>query len=71
VPLERKTVRFIDNFSTGLRGAICAEYFLRNGYAVLFLYRKGSCFPFLRHFPTGPALLSLLRPSAQRDVIGW
>ncbi len=26
VPLERNTVRFIDNFSTGTRGATSAEY---------------------------------------------
>lgn len=25
VPLERRTVRFLDNFSTGTRGSICAE----------------------------------------------
>jgi phosphopantothenate---cysteine ligase (ATP) len=25
VPLERNTVRFIDNFSTGTRGAKCTE----------------------------------------------
>jgi phosphopantothenate-cysteine ligase len=26
VPLERNTVRFLDNFSTGARGAASAEY---------------------------------------------
>lgn len=26
VPLEKNTVRFIDNFSTGTRGATSAEY---------------------------------------------
>ena len=26
VPLEKNMVRFIDNFSTGTRGALCAEY---------------------------------------------
>jgi phosphopantothenate-cysteine ligase len=25
VPLERRMVRFVDNFSTGTRGAACAE----------------------------------------------
>lgn len=28
VPLEKNTVRFIDNFSTGTRGATSAEYWL-------------------------------------------
>lgn len=47
VPLEVKTVRFIDNFSTGTRGALCTEEFLKSGYAVIMLYRSGSNFPFL------------------------
>eukprot|EP00931_Biecheleriopsis_adriatica_P039657 TRINITY_DN22668_c0_g1_i1.p1 TRINITY_DN22668_c0_g1~~TRINITY_DN22668_c0_g1_i1.p1 ORF type:complete len:331 (-),score=68.11 TRINITY_DN22668_c0_g1_i1:70-1062(-) len=46
VPLELNTVRFIDNFSTGTRGALCTEEFLKEGYAVIFLHRKGSNFPF-------------------------
>src|ERR1700712_2715570 len=37
VPLENQTVRFIDNFSAGTRGATSAEYFLDAGYAVIFL----------------------------------
>lgn len=37
VPLEQQTVRYIDNFSAGTRGATSAEYFLQNGYAVIFL----------------------------------
>lgn len=57
VPLEQSTVRFIDNFSTGTRGALCAEKFLRIGshpldsgtpYAVVFLMRTGTTQPFLR-----------------------
>jgi phosphopantothenate---cysteine ligase (ATP) len=47
VPLELNTVRFIDNFSSGTRGALCTEELLRSGYAVVFLHRKGSNFPFL------------------------
>ena len=48
VPIERPTVRFIDNFSTGLRGARLAEFFLeQDHYSVLFLYRSGSAFPYL------------------------
>jgi hypothetical protein len=50
VPIERKTVRFIDNFSTGHRGAASAEQFIARGYAVIFLYRQGSLFPYKRHF---------------------
>ena len=51
IPLERNTVRFIDNFSTGNRGAASTEYFLAKGYAVVFLHRKApaSAMPFLRH----------------------
>jgi len=48
VPLEKNTVRFIDNFSTGTRGSISAEEFIKNGYAVIFLHRKGSKKPFFR-----------------------
>lgn len=49
VPLEHNTVRFIDNFSTGTRGAASAERFLAAGYWVIFLSRRGSVQPFLRH----------------------
>jgi hypothetical protein len=49
IPLEKNTVRFIDNFSTGNRGAACAEYLLSRGYAVIFLTRTGSAAPFTRH----------------------
>lgn len=50
VPLERNTVRFIDNFSRGTRGACSAEKFLKRGYAVIFLHRTQTLEPFLRHF---------------------
>ncbi|VUC22930.1 unnamed protein product [Clonostachys rosea] len=50
VPLEKHTVRYIDNFSVGSRGAASAEYFLMQGYAVVFLHREGSLTPFLRRF---------------------
>jgi phosphopantothenate---cysteine ligase (ATP) len=32
VPLEKNTVRSIENFSTGRRGALSAEYFLKMGF---------------------------------------
>jgi phosphopantothenate-cysteine ligase len=50
VPLENQTVRFIDNFSAGTRGATSAEYFLQAGYAVIFLHRQFSLLPYSRHF---------------------
>ncbi|ETI39836.1 hypothetical protein F442_14432 [Phytophthora nicotianae P10297] len=49
VPLERNTVRFLDNFSTGSRGAASVEYLLELGYAVIYVHRPGSVAPFARH----------------------
>ena len=43
-------MRYIDNFSSGTRGSTSAEHFLKQGYAVIFLHRKGSLEPFKRHF---------------------
>lgn len=60
VPLESRTVRFIDNFSSGNRGSASAEYFLAKGYAVIFLYRKQSLRPFYRHF-TNHEFLDILQ----------
>ncbi|KAI1379127.1 DFP-domain-containing protein [Hypoxylon crocopeplum] len=50
VPLEKQTVRFIDNFSAGTRGATSAEYFLESGYAVIFMHRQFSLLPYSRHY---------------------
>lgn len=50
VPLEHNTVRFVDNFSAGTRGAASAEYFLEHGYVVIFMHRLKSLEPFTRHF---------------------
>lgn len=50
VPLENNTVRFIDNFSAGTRGASSAEQFLANGYSVIFLHREFSLTPYNRSF---------------------
>lgn len=50
VPLERRMVRFMDNFSGGTRGATSAEHFLRAGAAVIFLHRQYSLRPFSRHY---------------------
>ncbi|XP_068670747.1 uncharacterized protein [Montipora capricornis] len=56
VPVEENAVRFIDNFSIGTRGSASAEYFLEQGYAVIFLHRQGSLQPFIRNFPSHEVL---------------
>lgn len=58
-PLEHNTVRFVDNFSAGSRGSSSAEYFLENGYAVIFMFRAKSLEPFTRHF-SGQQFLDML-----------
>lgn len=50
VPLETNTVRFLDNFSAGTRGASSAEYFIEAGYAVIFLHRQFSLEPYTRKY---------------------
>ncbi|KAJ1500616.1 hypothetical protein HMI56_003719 [Coelomomyces lativittatus] len=60
VPIESKTVRFVDNFSSGRRGAVSAEYFLESNYAVIFLFREGSLCPYSRHV-TADTLFDLLQ----------
>ncbi|KAF7790487.1 hypothetical protein EIP86_001442 [Pleurotus ostreatoroseus] len=45
-----RSVRFLDNFSAGTRGATSAEYFLKAGYAVIFMHRQFSLQPFSRHY---------------------
>ncbi|KAF7829891.1 phosphopantothenate--cysteine ligase 2-like [Senna tora] len=55
-PLEQRCVRYVDNFSSGHRGATSTEYFLKAGYAVIFLYRRGSFQPFCRSLPEHPLL---------------
>ena len=47
-PLEKRVVRYIDNFSSGNRGAGLAEHLLEKGYAVLFVHRKSGAFPYAR-----------------------
>ena len=46
--LELNSVRCLDNFSTGLRGSISVEEFLKRGYAVIHLWRIGSASPYGR-----------------------
>lgn len=74
VPLEKNTVRFIDNFSMGTRGASSTEwvnqsiftreyrtlrYLLAAGYTVIFMHRESSLLPFSRHFPSLFSMLSI------------
>ncbi|KAK2526696.1 hypothetical protein Q9966_010546 [Columba livia] len=62
VPLEARAVRFLENFSSGRRGAASAERLVAAGYAVCFLHRARSVFPWARALPPhGPALLDALR----------
>ncbi|KAF4366246.1 hypothetical protein G4B88_030424 [Cannabis sativa] len=56
VPLEQRCVRYIDNFSSGHRGATSTEYFVKAGYAVIFLHRRGTFQPFCRSLPDDPLL---------------
>ncbi|KAK3311356.1 DNA/pantothenate metabolism flavoprotein [Chaetomium strumarium] len=70
VPLEKQTVRFIDNFSAGTRGATSAEYFLKAGYAVLFLHRQFSLLPFSRHYSHATdCFLDFLREGPNGSVV--
>ncbi|CAK9313101.1 unnamed protein product [Citrullus colocynthis] len=53
---EQRCVRYIDNFSSGHRGAASTEYFPKAGYSVVFLYRKGTCQPYCSLLPEDPFL---------------
>ncbi|CAL8338891.1 unnamed protein product [Lota lota] len=69
VPLESRTVRFLDNFSSGRRGASSAEYFLDSGYAVIFLYRHRSLYPYTRLYSGVNLLDSLQLGSGCNQVV--
>ena len=68
VPLESNTVRFLDNFSAGTRGSASAEYFLKAGYAVIFLHRQFSLEPWTRQFHSSK-LFDLLQVQNNRLMI--
>ncbi|RYP89712.1 hypothetical protein DL770_004153 [Monosporascus sp. CRB-9-2] len=71
VPLEKNTVRFIDNFSAGTRGATSAEYFLESGYAVIFLHRQFSLLPYSRHYShSTDCFLDFLREAPSEEGEG-
>lgn len=68
--MENNTVRFIDNFSAGTRGATSTEYFIKNGYAVIFLHRQFSLLPFSRHYShTTNCFLDYLDEDADGTVV--
>ena len=70
VPLETQTVRYIDNFSAGTRGATSAEFFLRHGYAVIFLHRQFSLLPYSRHYSHNTrSFLDFMREEDGRVVV--
>ena len=46
VPLEKRSVRFIENFSTGTRGARSCEQLLALGYTVVLIVRDSAEQPF-------------------------
>ena len=71
MPLEKNVVRFLDNFSAGTRGAASAEYFIKHGYAVIFLSRQHSQFPFTRWYShtTNPLFDLLEEPSPEDDTV--
>jgi len=69
VPLEKRCVRFIDNFSVGTRGAKSAQRFLESGYAVIFLTRKEALRPFTVTFGQS-SLLSVVSDSLELDSEG-
>ncbi|KAL5720451.1 phosphopantothenate--cysteine ligase (ATP) [Ranunculus cassubicifolius] len=67
VPLEQRCVRYIDNFSSGHRGAASTEYFIKAGYAVIFLHRRGTCQPYCRSLPED-SFLECLELTADSSV---
>lgn len=69
VPLESRTVRFLDNFSSGRRGASSAEYFIEAGYAVIFLHRHRSLYPYTRMFSNINMLDALQLKSEHGEVV--
>uniref|UniRef100_H2ZA96 DNA/pantothenate metabolism flavoprotein C-terminal domain-containing protein n=1 Tax=Ciona savignyi TaxID=51511 RepID=H2ZA96_CIOSA len=68
VPLEQNSVRHLDNFSTGGRGSKSAEEFLRIGYRVIFLHRKGALFPFARLLSNSEEVMQKLEVDSQGRI---
>lgn len=62
-------MRYLDNFSAGTRGAASAEHFLAAGYAVLFMSRQHSQFPYTRLYShTTNPFFDILQEPASGDV---
>lgn len=49
INFDRENRIKIENYSSGIRGAICAEELLINNYYVIFLYNEDSFLPFLHN----------------------
>ncbi|CAI7611808.1 unnamed protein product [Penicillium viridicatum] len=62
VPLEAQTVRFIDNFSAGTRGATSAEYFLEQGLLPYSRHYSHSTNCFLDFMDEAPASADASNP---------
>jgi phosphopantothenate---cysteine ligase (ATP) len=55
---------------TPIFGQISAEYFLENGYAVIFLHRESSLTPFARHWSLpGTFVLDFLKEGPNGTVM--
>lgn len=65
------SVRYLDNFSAGTRGAASAEYFLAQGYAVIFLSRQHSQAPYTRLYShtTNPFFDFLQEPTGTEPTV--
>ena len=70
MPLEKNTVRFLDNFSTGTRGSSSAEAFVDQRYAVVFLHRDTSLRPYVRNFAPLHLFADVLSASDDRAAVG-
>jgi phosphopantothenate-cysteine ligase len=58
VPLEKNAVRFIENFSTGLRGSKIAEIILDQNLPLIYFYRDKSFLPYQNGITFNDAILS-------------
>ncbi len=61
VPLEKDSVRFIENFSKGTRGARSCEQFLDQGYVVIMIVRDTADKPFKSVFGDRKSWLDLIQ----------
>ncbi|KAG1669832.1 hypothetical protein FOA52_001662 [Chlamydomonas sp. UWO 241] len=71
VPLERRCVRFIDNFSAGSRGALSTEEFLQVGFETIFEYLTFLRLIALSLAPYGPRVLFYLAAAVSDFYVPW